>query len=252
MPCVNCRNIYNETGIKTPHYYFGNRTSCCFPGGSRTEMLVACVRIIPNDILSGIFEEHTLGVVGCREITNKWSSMSNEQRVTCLEVLIQVWATSISEEINRRYGSARSNQPSSGHYIAYSAAIALTERNGQNEVIESHPQNIRTSIFKYFKRAHTEYRVRFERLVARTRAEMRARVETIANVPKKMLTAPIPSTNVHMSSECPVCLNEFKSECGTTVTSCGHKLCIACFANIIIKDTKNKISCPICRSVVLS
>ena len=53
--CVNCRRIYNETGIKTPHWWFGNRGTCCFPGGARDQMLGRSVRIIPDGILSNIF-----------------------------------------------------------------------------------------------------------------------------------------------------------------------------------------------------
>jgi hypothetical protein len=269
MPCVNCRRIYNETGIKTPHWWFGNRASCCFPGGGRELMLGRCVCVIPNDILSDIFPDSS-GInnpISSVEINDKWASMSNEQRISCLQVLIMVWAGKISERINTRHNSANASTPteqSTPHYIAYQAANRFRERSEQTNVMDSYVTRVQQSIIRYFKHAHSDdsadhiRRHRLERERNRLLAQRRSLTQNISRPPSiqsssvKLLTAATTSSTVHESSECPVCLNEFKSECGTIITTCGHKLCIGCFANIIIKNTKNKINCPICRSVILS
>ena len=276
MPCINCRRIYNETGVKTPHWWFGNRTSCCFPGGGRASMLGRCVHIIPNDILSDIFPDSSgmNNPISSVEITDKWSSMSNEQRISCLQVLIMVWAGKISERINTRYNSANASSPTeqpTPHFIAYQAANKFKERNQQNNVMDSYDINDQRSIIRFFKYAHNDdiadniRRHRMQRELARLSAErirllQRARElrQNISPPPSiqsssvKLFTAATPSTTVHKSSDCPVCLNEFNSECGTIITTCGHKLCIGCFSNIIIKNTKDHISCPVCRTVILS
>ena len=156
MPCVNCRRIYNETGIKTPHWWFGNSASCCFPGGGRELMLGRCVCVIPNDILSDIFPDSN-GInnpISSVEINDKWGSMSNEQRISCLQVLIMVWAGKISERINTRHNSANASTPteqSTPHYIAYQAANRFRERSEQTNVMDSYVTRVQQSIIRYFK-----------------------------------------------------------------------------------------------------
>ena len=266
MPCVNCRRIYNETGIKTPHWWFGNRGTCCFPGGTRDQMLGRCVRIIPDGILSNIFQGDE--VIGCAEITREWSSMSLEQRKSCLNVLIKIWACTIKERIDVRHNSSNSVtpitlHPNSPHALAYQAASTMVSEENIHEVLDTYDARVRTQIIDCFKRVHTDtsadnmIRTRLRREANQIRRETnilqaRERASQVAmRPPTKLFAAPTPSTTVHESDDCPVCLNEFKSACGTTVTSCGHKMCIACFANIVVK-AKKKVDCPICRTTVLS
>ena len=264
MPCVNCRRIYNETGIKTPHWWFGNRGTCCFPGGTRDQMLGRCVRIIPDGILSNIFQGDEL--IGCAEITREWSSMSLEQRKSCLNVLIKIWARTIKERIDVRHNSSNAVTPdqlNAPHAIAHQAASRIANEENNHEVLDTYVARVRIQIIDYFRRAHTDtsadnmIRTRLRREANQIRRETnilqaRERASQVAMRPStKLFAAPTPSTTVHESDDCPVCLNEFKSACGTTVTSCGHKMCIACFANIVVK-AKKKVDCPICRTTVLS
>jgi len=266
MPCVNCRRIYNETGIKTPHWWFGNRGTCCFPGGTRDQMLGRCVRIIPDGILSNIFQGDEL--IGCAEITREWSSMSLEQRKSCLNVLIKIWARTIKERIDVRHNSSNAVTPdqlNAPHAIAHQAASRIANEENNHEVLDTYVARVRIQIIDYFRRAHTDTSAanRLRREANQIRRETnqmqhllqaRERASQVAMRPStKLFAAPTPSTTVHESDDCPVCLNEFKSACGTTVTSCGHKMCIACFANIVVKAAaQKKVNCPICRTTVLS
>ena len=273
MPCVNCRRIYNETGIKTPHWWFGNRGTCCFPGGTRDQMLGRCVRIIPDGILSNIFQGDEL--IGCAEITREWSSMSLEQRKCLLRTLIKIWATRIKDRIDGRYNSSNvvtPGQHNPPHVLAYLVASRMAREENNHEVLDTYDASVRIQIFDYFRRAQTDtsadniLRTRLQREANRLRREnnqirretnilqARERASQVAMRPStKLFAAPTPSTTVHESDDCPVCLNEFKSACGTTVTSCGHKICIACFANIVVKAAaQKKVDCPICRTTVLS
>ena len=266
MPCVNCRRIYNETGIKTPHWWFGNRGTCCFPGGTREQMFGRCVRIIPDGILSNIFQGDE--VIGCAEITREWSSMSLEQRKCLLRTLIKIWALRIKDRIDGRYNSSNAVTPdqlNAPHVTAYQAATRIANEENNHEVLDTYDASVRIEIFDYFRRAQTDtgaeniLRARLRREANQIRHETnvlraRERASQVAmRSPTKLFAAPTPSTTVHESDNCPICLNEFKSACGTTVTSCGHKMCIACFANIVVKAAaQKKVDCPICRTTVLS
>ena len=49
--------------------------------------------------------------------------------------------------------------------------------------------------------------------------------------------------------ECPVCYND-GSDVGTVSPKCGHKLCLSCYSNILLRGGDNT-KCPCCRAPYL-
>ena len=58
-----------------------------------------------------------------------------------------------------------------------------------------------------------------------------------------------------LASECPVCMTDFDDNHSSVNTSCGHKICLACFTTMLVvnlrKSFNTKTICPICRTVVV-
>ena len=58
-----------------------------------------------------------------------------------------------------------------------------------------------------------------------------------------------------LASECPVCMTDFDDNHSSVNTSCGHKICLACFTTMLVvnlrKSFNTKAICPICRTVVV-
>jgi hypothetical protein len=56
-------------------------------------------------------------------------------------------------------------------------------------------------------------------------------------------------------SECPVCLVDFDDSVASVNTSCGHKICVACFTTMLVSNLRQafnkKTNCPMCRSTIV-
>ncbi len=56
-------------------------------------------------------------------------------------------------------------------------------------------------------------------------------------------------------SECPVCLVDFDESVASVNTSCGHKICVACFTTMLVSNLRQafnkKTNCPMCRNTIV-
>lgn len=62
-------------------------------------------------------------------------------------------------------------------------------------------------------------------------------------------TAAAPVTAID-AFECPVCYSDGK-ECGVVEPACKHKICLACYSNMLMRET-NRTKCPCCRKFYLN
>ena len=101
MPCSNCVKLYTTTGIKTPHWYFGNRNTCPFPGGPHNKgtNLVAVIRDEQGNMIRN--EEGTNWMYLTRnEISEMWGDMCDSDKYYYLNALIRNWCAKISPHVS--------------------------------------------------------------------------------------------------------------------------------------------------------
>jgi len=85
----------------------------------------------------------------------------------------------------------------------------------------------------------------------RQRQEAERRAARTSHISTRRFEAPTPSPNIHSTSQCPVCTENFVSNAGIVNGTCGHQLCIACFSNMVITTGFNDIKCPLCRDTIV-
>lgn len=68
-------------------------------------------------------------------------------------------------------------------------------------------------------------------------------------VPATATAAAAPVTAID-AFECPVCYMD-GAECGVVEPACKHKICLACYSNMLMRET-NRTKCPCCRKFYLN
>lgn len=77
--------------------------------------------------------------------------------------------------------------------------------------------------------------------------------------PQQMIRFVSPTTSTprcsELTSECPVCLVDFDESVASVNTSCGHKICVACFTTMLVSNLRQafnkKTTCPMCRNTIV-
>jgi hypothetical protein len=77
--------------------------------------------------------------------------------------------------------------------------------------------------------------------------------------PQQVMRFVSPTTSTprcsELISECPVCLVDFDESVASVNTSCGHKICVACFTTMLVSNLRQafnkKTNCPMCRNTIV-
>lgn len=77
--------------------------------------------------------------------------------------------------------------------------------------------------------------------------------------PQQVMQFVSPTTSTprcsELISECPVCLVDFDESVASVNTSCGHKICVACFTTMLVSNLRQafnkKTNCPMCRNTIV-
>lgn len=101
------------------------------------------------------------------------------------------------------------------------------------------------------RRQHAERRMTERQEARRANIEAERRAARTSQISTRRFEAPTPSPNIHSTSQCPVCTENFVSNAGIVNSTCGHQLCIACFSNMVITTGFNDIKCPLCRDTIV-
>jgi hypothetical protein len=346
MPCSNCQRLYSETGIKTPHWYIGNRNTCPFPGGNhnRGNWLSALIRDDQGNVITD--EQGTFSWLSSNQISEMWGEISYSYKRYYINALIRCWCARITSCVSYVLSKRENNFPSDNTILTYmtTLTIACIPRNEDHNIIsqynspEKNPiinnlimitrdysdmrrvpggsafRRIKNNLKDLIKKIeelprhgindefHTTrlgriYRVmsntekdsmqralqrekrRLDRMVMqeheveleqevrrgehrerrmterhearRANIEAERRAARTSQISIRRFEAPTPSPNIHKSSQCPVCMEDFVSDAGKVNGTCGHQLCITCFSTMVITTGCNDIKCPLCRDTIL-
>ena len=326
MPCSNCRRLHSQTSIKTPHWYFGNRNTCNFPGGinSRGNYLKAKIRD---------HEGEDESILTSNQISEMWGQLNNSDRCYYINALIRDWGDKISNIICF-LGAQRENVPSYNIILSYKTALTISNmpQNEDHDIISQYNHRERNVIEYYFMKANNDssdrrrvpwgyafrhirdYQTRlinsiqqqldipeFDdgpvsvsdtdapeiqepnvqsvvlrralqrvvrrldrsneaalRVVVARQEARRANIEAerrsarSSQISNRRFVAPTPSSNLHPSSLCPVCTEDFVSNAGIVNAPCGHQLCVACYSNMVVTTGLSDINCPVCRGTIVN
>ena len=150
MPCSNCRILHSQTSIKTPHWYFGNRNTCNFPGGinSRGNYLKAKIRD---------HEGEDESILTSNQISEMWGQLNNSDRCYYINALIRDWGDKISNIICF-LGAQRENVPSYNIILSYKTALTISNmpQNEDHDIISQYNHRERNVIEYYFMKANND------------------------------------------------------------------------------------------------
>ena len=101
------------------------------------------------------------------------------------------------------------------------------------------------------RRQHAERQMTERQEARRANIEAERRAARTSQISIRRFEAPTPSPNIHPSSQCPICTEDFVSDAGIVNVTCGHQLCVACYSNMVITTDCNDIKCPVCRGTIV-
>ena len=142
MPCSNCQRLYSETGVKTPHWYIGNRNTCPFPGCNhdRGNWLTALIRDDQGNAITD--ERGTFSWLSSNQISEMWGEISYSYKRYYINSLIRCWCAKNVSRVSYVLSKRENNFPTDNTILTYmtTLTIACIPRTEDHNII-SHYNN---------------------------------------------------------------------------------------------------------------
>ena len=132
--------IIPETGVKTPHWYIGNRNTCPFPGCNhdRGNWLRALIRDDQGNAITD--EQGTFSWLSSNQISEMWGEISYSYKRYYINALIRCWCAKNVSRVSYVLSKRENNFPTDNTILTYmtTLTIACIPRDEDHNIISQY------------------------------------------------------------------------------------------------------------------